>query len=64
MTYEEGSAVREKWALGAVAEYHGFADASSMEQPQVKYATLYEQQRYDQGFADGKAMLMFRQVTV
>ena len=57
MTYEEGCAVRLKWSRGAVAEYAGFVDASFPPSIRLKkFATPYEDQRYEQGLADGLAM--------
>ena len=64
MTYEEGSAIREKWANGAVAEYHGFVDAATSTVALEKYTDPYQQQRYEQGFADGRAMRMHGEVKV
>ena len=64
MTYQEGSAIREKWANGAVAEYPGFVDAASSTVALEKYADPYQQQRYEQGFADGRAMRMHGEVKV
>lgn len=63
MTYDEALAIRKKWADGAVAEQLGFQAALIEPTPRIMSEEPYIQQRYDQGFHDGKAMLMQSGVT-
>ena len=63
MTYDEALAIRKKWADGAVAEKLGFQAALIEPTPRIMSEDPYIQQRYDQGFADGKAILLAQGVT-
>lgn len=63
MSYEEGQAIRQKWADGATAELLGFRAAEHEPSPRMMSQDPYIQQRYDQGFHDGKAMLLTEEVT-
>lgn len=54
--YQEHLAYLIKQEMGARAERYGFVDAKEQSVP-TPFGTDYEQQRYQQGFDDGKIML-------
>lgn len=56
-TYEEAVAVRQKWALGALAELLGFQAAEHEDALRLMSEDPYLQGRFEQGFFDGKAIL-------
>jgi len=64
MTYDEALAIRKKWADGAAAELLGFKAALHDPSPRLMSAEHYLQQRFDQGFADAKAILAAHEVKV
>lgn len=57
MTYQEALEIRRKWYRGAAAEYTGFMDAGSSTKRTLMFEAQYEQQRYEQGYTDGTAIL-------
>lgn len=57
MTYDEALAVRKKWAHGAQAELLGFQAAQFEHTMRVISTDPYTQQRYEQGFTDGMAIV-------
>ena len=64
MTYDTLKQQRLKWLLGAEAEYAGFCGAAIFPAPLKYSADDYAQQRYTEGFRDGKAALAQEQQTV
>jgi hypothetical protein len=56
MTYDDGLAIRQKWADGAMAELLGF------KAPRLMSENPYLQGKYQQGFADAKAMMLCEEV--
>lgn len=61
VTYQEHVAQRKKWLEGARAELAGFIQAVMPGDPPRYSRDEYEQQRYMQGFADGRTVLQVEQ---
>jgi hypothetical protein len=57
MTYHEALEIRKKWVNGSIAEQLGFQAAQWDNQPRLMSEDQYLQERYNQGFADAKAIL-------
>jgi hypothetical protein len=61
ITYAEHVAQRKKWVAGAQAELAGFIQATAPGDPPCYSRNKYEQERYLQGFHDGRMVLQVEQ---
>ena len=58
MSYDDHFEVRRKCMHGAMAEYHGWVSARHAPSPLPYSCDRYLQQRYEQGYEDGKTALI------